>query len=122
MSGAPDIEIMRVYEHPEKGARAHVLVDRLWPRGIRKEALHLDEWIKEAGPSNELRKWFGHDPVRWDEFRTRYRAELDADPEVVGRLLAWCRKGPVRLLYSARDEAHNQAVVLKEYLEEHYSD
>lgn len=116
MTGAADIDIARVYAHPARDGRALILVDRLWPRGIRKEELGADDWIKEVAPSNELRKWFGHDPALYDEFRRRYRAQLDANPQAVGRCLEWCRKGPVRLLYGAKDEEHNQAVVLRDYL------
>ncbi len=117
MSGTPSIAIARVYDAPAAGTdgRARLLVDRLWPRGLSKATLHLDDWIREVAPSNELRKWFGHDPVRWPEFRERYRAELDGNPGVA-RCLDWCRKGPVLLLYAAHDHEHNQAVVLAEYL------
>lgn len=86
--------------------------------GISKAGLALDDWIREVAPSTELRKWFGHDPDRWDEFRRRYHAELDASDEALERCLAWCRKGPVVLLYGAKDRDHNQAVVLRDYLRE----
>lgn len=103
---------------PGARAGARLLVDRVWPRGIRKDALRADDWIREVAPSTTLRKWFGHDVARWPGFRDRYRAELRNNPEAVERCLAWCRKGPVTLLYGAKDEAHNQAVVLAEFLEE----
>lgn len=114
------IELRRVYDPaasaPREGSR--VLVDRLWPRGIRKESLALDLWLR--GPSNELRQWFGHQPERWDEFRRRYRDELDRHPQqdLLDQLEALARQGPLTLLYSARDEQHNQAVVVREVLEE----
>jgi uncharacterized protein YeaO (DUF488 family) len=85
---------------------------------LRKEDLHLDDWIREVAPSDALRKWFGHEPEKWKAFRERYRAELDGEPEAVEKCLDWCRKGPVVLLYGARDQEHNQAVVLREYLQE----
>jgi uncharacterized protein YeaO (DUF488 family) len=109
------IRIKRVYLPPEKSDGQRVLVDRLWPRGLRKEDAHLVLWLKEAGPSTELRKWFGHDPARWQEFRLRYAHELKDNP-AVARLLELARNGDLTLLYSARDTAHNQAVVLAELL------
>lgn len=115
----PAISVVRVYDHDalqRAGSGARILVDRLWPRGIRKEALGLDDWNRDVAPSAALRKWFGHRVARWDEFRRRYRAELDANPDAVERCLVWCRKGPVLLLYGAHDERHNQAVVLAELL------
>ena len=118
MTDAPDIGVARVYDGPGDAQHARLLVDRLWPRGISKAGLALDDWIREVAPSTELRKWFGHDPDRWDEFRRRYHAELDAIDEALERCLAWCRKGPVVLLYGAKDRDHNQAVVLRDYLRE----
>jgi uncharacterized protein YeaO (DUF488 family) len=112
------IHIARVYDDLSAIKGARLLVDRLWPRGIRKEALGHDDWLKDIAPSTELRKWFGHDPDRWQDFRARYRAELDDNPDAVERCLKWCRKGSVTLLYGAKDEAHNQAVVLRAYLRE----
>jgi uncharacterized protein YeaO (DUF488 family) len=111
-----DIRIKRVYEAvvPEDGER--YLVDRLWPRGIKKEALACAGWLKDAAPSDTLRRWFGHDPARWAEFRRKYRAELELRPEALQPLREAAERGPVTLLYSARDEAHNQAVVLRELL------
>ena len=112
-----DIRVKRVYESasPEDGAR--VLVDRVWPRGVRKADLNLHEWLKDAAPSTELRKWFGHDRDRWNGFRDRYFAELDERPEAVGRLRELAGAGPLTLLYSAKDTQCNQAVALREYLE-----
>jgi uncharacterized protein YeaO (DUF488 family) len=113
------ITIKRVYDayQPEDGAR--FLVDRLWPRGIRKEALKMDAWLKEAAPSQELRHWFHHDPELWEDFKKRYRMELDRHPEVLEPILKAVQQGDVTLLYSARDTQHNSAAVLKAYLEEH---
>ncbi|RMF38257.1 MAG: DUF488 family protein [Alphaproteobacteria bacterium] len=101
---------------PSEGAR--VLVDRLWPRGIAKADLALDLWARDAAPSDALRRWFGHDPGRWEDFARRYREELAANPEAVEDLLALCREGPVTLIFAARDEAHNNAVVLRDWLAE----
>jgi uncharacterized protein YeaO (DUF488 family) len=111
-----NLRIKRAYEpsKPEDGER--YLVDRLWPRGVRKGALALKDWLKDVAPSDKLRRWFGHDPARWDGFRLRYRAELEAHSEVLLPLRDALRRGAVTLVYSARDEVHNQAVVLREYL------
>ncbi len=111
------IQIKRAYEEatPEDGRR--FLVDRLWPRGVKKEALLLDGWLKEVAPSTELRRWFGHEPERWAEFQQRYAAELDAQPESWQPLLEAARQGEITLLYAARDEVHNNAAVLRSYLE-----
>ena len=92
------------------------LVDRLWPRGVRKNALDIDGWLKDVAPSTELRRWFGHDPERWDGFRERYRAELDSRPDSAQPLLDALRGGPVVLLYDAKDTEHNQAIVLGDWL------
>lgn len=118
MTKAPDIELARVYDDLGATRGARLLVDRLWPRGISKDALKLDEWMKDLAPSYALHKWFGHDPDKWDAFANRYRAELAESQDAVERCLAWCRKGPVVLLYGARDRDRNQAVVLREYLRE----
>jgi uncharacterized protein YeaO (DUF488 family) len=100
---------------PSDGAR--FLVDRLWPRGVKKTDLRLDAWFKEVAPSAALRSWFGHDPEKWTEFRRRYFAELDSHPETLLPIREAMRRGPVTLVYDARDEEHNNAVALKEYLE-----
>ncbi len=112
------IKLRRVYEHesPDEGIR--FLVERLWPRGIKKSALDFDEWLKDVGPSTELRQWFGHDPEKWNEFRRRYFAELEANPETWEPIITASRQSAVTLLYSSRDEEHNNAVALKEYLEQ----
>ena len=110
------ISIKRVYGEPVQDGSTRFLVDRLWPRGIKKEDLPVDGWLKEVAPTDELRHWFGHAPARWSEFRSRYQAELDANPAAWQPILAAARKGPVTLLFGARDEEHNQAVVLRDYL------
>ncbi|GAA4639509.1 DUF488 domain-containing protein [Actinoallomurus vinaceus] len=109
------IEIRRVYEAEDvKGAV--FLVDRLWPRGVRKSDLELDGWLRDVAPSDDLRRWFGHRPERFAEFTERYRRELDEHPDAVRPLLEAARQGPVTLLYAARDPDHNQAVVLRDHL------
>lgn len=116
MTAGAEIQLARVSDGPEAMVGARLLVDRIWPRGIPKARLQLDDWLRDIAPSTGLRKWFGHDPARWDEFRRRYRAELDANPDAVSQALGWCRKGPVTLLFWAKDREHNQAVVLRDYL------
>ena len=113
---AHGIRVKRVYDPAEAGDGARFLVERLWPRGIRKDALKLDGWLKEIAPSDELRRWFHHDPSRWPEFRRRYTAELRARSEALEYLLEAARRGPITLLYAARDRQHNSAVVLRDYL------
>lgn len=110
------VRIKRVYDPsgPDDGRR--VLVDRLWPRGLTKDAARLDEWLKEIAPSDDLRKWFGHDPARWDDFRKRYREELKSSGEFLERLRIEAEQGTVTLLYGAKDTELNNAVVLKELL------
>jgi uncharacterized protein YeaO (DUF488 family) len=112
----PEVRIKRAYEPPARGDGTRVLVDRLWPRGVSKADAGITQWMKDVAPSSELRKWFGHDPARWEEFRRRYRAELAARKALVAQLRELARKGPLTLVYSARDQAHNQAVVLRETL------
>jgi uncharacterized protein YeaO (DUF488 family) len=111
------IKLKRVYEPAAPGDGARFLVERLWPRGITKAALRIDGWVKEAAPSTELRRWFSHDPDKWDEFRQRYFAELDGSPENWRPLLDAARRGPVTLVFSSRDSEHNNALALKEYLD-----
>ena len=111
--------VKRIYEAPKASDGARYLIDRLWPRGIKKENLLMDAWLREVAPSQKLRRWFTHDPAKWDEFQRRYRAELDANPSAWEILLEAARQGNVTLLYSARDTEHNNALVLKIYLEEH---
>jgi uncharacterized protein YeaO (DUF488 family) len=111
------IRLTRVHDpDPVGGPGPRYLVERLWPRGIRRADLPLDGWLRDVAPSTELRRWFGHDPDRWEEFRRRYLAELAAAPEACRLLLDAARAGPVTLLYSARDREHNSAVVLREHL------
>jgi uncharacterized protein YeaO (DUF488 family) len=111
------IKIKRIYDPPSADDGRRILVDRLWPRGVSKDAARTDEWLKEIAPSDELRKWFGHDPDRWEEFRQRYRDELKPHGELLERLRVKAKKGAVTLLFAAKDEGHNNAVVLKEMLE-----
>ncbi|MFP5404796.1 MAG: DUF488 domain-containing protein [Gammaproteobacteria bacterium] len=115
------ISIKRAYEDPAPADGYRVLVDRVWPRGRTKEVLAIDEWARELAPSTELRKWFGHDPDRWDDFQARYLAELEApdQQERLRSVLAAAGKGPMTLVYGAKDEVHNQAVVLRGLLSQH---
>lgn len=110
------VDIKRVYDpaSPEDGRR--FLVDRLWPRGVKKEALTITAWLKEAAPSAALRRWFGHDPARWEAFRLRYRSELESNRQALVPLLQALAAGTVTLVYSARSATQNQAVVLREFL------
>lgn len=108
--------IKRVYAAASPADGTRVLVDALWPRGLSREAARLDAWCKSVAPSAELRRWFGHDPARWEEFLVRYHAELDANPEAIAELRTHLGRGPATLLYAARDEGHNNAVALREYL------
>lgn len=113
------ITTKRVYESADPSDGTRILVERLWPRGMRKEELTLDSWIKDVAPSTDLRRWFGHDPAKWEEFRNRYFAELDDHPIAWQPLLQAARKGNVTLLYSSRDTEHNNAAALEEYLNAH---
>lgn len=108
------IRIKRVYEQPDKHDGRRILVDRLWPRGLTRENASIDLWLKDIAPSTELRKWFGHDPGRWEEFKERYLAELKGNNEQVRLLKLELDKGIVTLVYGAKDEEHNQAVVIRE--------
>ena len=110
------IQIKRTYESRARGDGRRFLVERLWPRGMRKEALAGDVWMKDVAPSSELRMWFGHRVERWNEFRERYEAELDANPDAWEPILQAARRGTVTLLYSAHDTLHNGALVLRDYL------
>ncbi|RNJ45209.1 hypothetical protein B5V01_02815 [Mesorhizobium erdmanii] len=114
-----DIAVKRIYETPDNADGQRVLVDRIWPRGVSKEHAALALWLKEIAPSDDLRKWFGHEPQRWAEFRERYGAELDGNGEAVAQLRDLLRHGKVTLLYGAHDEAHNNAVALTGYLLRH---
>lgn len=113
-----DISVKRTYEPASPTDGQRVLVDRIWPRGLRKADAALTLWLKDIAPSDELRKWFGHEPARWAQFRQRYRDELDGNGKAVGQLRALLGKGRVTLLYGAHDEMHNNAVALADYLRE----
>lgn len=111
-----DVKLKRAYEPAAVGDGKRILVDRLWPRGVKKEKAKIDEWMKDVSPSSSLRKWFGHDQARWEEFRLRYLDELRTHPDQIDKLRSLAGKGPLTLVFSARDVAHNNAVVLKELL------
>lgn len=111
------VRIKRAYERPEPGDGFRVLVDRLWPRGVTRDDARIDLWLKEIAPSAGLRQWFNHDPARWAEFQQRYLDEIEQHQEAVERLGAAARKQPLTLVYGARDEEHNNAVVLKKLIE-----
>ncbi len=111
------MRLKRAYDPPEEGDGLRVLVDRLWPRGLRKSSASVDLWMKEIAPSDELRHWFGHEDERWPEFRKRYWKELEGKKELVEKLARAASEGPVTLLFAAHDAEHNNAVALKEYLE-----
>ena len=113
---AANIRLKRAYERPAPADGTRILVDRLWPRGVSKAAAAIDRWVKEIAPSTTLRKWFGHDPARWPEFRRRYAAELREHADELASLRNQARRGPITLIYSAHDEAHNDAVVLRSIL------
>ena len=110
------VRIKRIYEAPADDDGARVLVDRIWPRGVTRERAHLDEWARELAPSTELRRWFAHDAARFDEFRRRYTAELEAHEDKLRELRRRARAGALTLVYGARDPEHNDAVVLAEIL------
>jgi uncharacterized protein YeaO (DUF488 family) len=110
---ASNVKLKRAYEPPAGDDGTRILVDRLWPRGVRKADAAVDHWMKELAPSTALRKWFGHDPARWQEFRQRYERELLQHADQIEQLRELARKGPITLVYSAHDEAHNDAVVLE---------
>ena len=113
---AGNIRVKRAYEQPARDDGTRILVDRLWPRGIRKVDAAVDQWAKDLAPSTALRKWFGHDPERWPEFRKRYAEELRQHEEQLRQLRALARTSPVTLVYSAHDEAHNDAVALRDFI------
>jgi uncharacterized protein YeaO (DUF488 family) len=111
-----NIRIKRAYEEPEKEDGTRILVDRLWPRGLTKVKAKIDLWLKDIAPSTELRKWFAHDPARWTEFQARYKEELKQRSEQLALLKQQAAKGPVTLIYAAKDEEHNEAVILQKLL------
>jgi uncharacterized protein YeaO (DUF488 family) len=112
-----EINLKRVYEKPTKGDGMRILVDRLWPRGLTKQKANVDLWLKEIAPSTELRKWFHHDPKKWEEFKKQYRMELKNKKEPIEVLKKQLKRGTVTLVYGAKDEEHNEAIVLKELLD-----
>lgn len=111
------IQLKRAYDPPESDDGFRVLVDRLWPRGVSKSTARIDLWLKEIAPSAALRQWFGHDPAKWSTFRARYFRELQNNGAAVEQLMAYVRRGTVTLVYGAKDQEHNDAVALKEFLE-----
>jgi uncharacterized protein YeaO (DUF488 family) len=111
-----NIKIKRVYEKPGKEDGSRILVDRLWPRGLTKEKAALNLWLKDIAPTTELRKWFNHDPAKWNEFIKKYLKELKENEESVSILKDFLKKGPVTLIYAAKDEAHNEALVIKDFV------
>ena len=113
------INLKRVYENPTPADGTRILVDRLWPRGLTKEKAGIDVWLKKIAPSTALRKWFGHDPAKWAEFQKRYREELEKNPAQVSLLKEQAKKGAITLVFGAKDEAHNEALVLQELLRHH---
>ena len=117
------VRIKRAYADPSRDDGRRVLVDRMWPRGMARDRLALDDWLKEAAPSNDLRRWFNHDPARWREFVARYRDELKRQPasEAVAELVRCARQGPLTLVYAASDETYNDAVALRDLIAQHLS-
>ncbi|MFB6261349.1 MAG: DUF488 domain-containing protein [Thiohalorhabdaceae bacterium] len=113
-----EFQLKRIYDPAAPGDGRRVLVERLWPRGMRKADAALDDWLRDIAPSAELRRWYGHDPAKWPEFRRRYREELAIHTDRLAKLQADAEAGPVSLLFAARDREHNSAVVLKEVLDE----
>ena len=113
---AANLQLKRAYDPAEPSDGTRILVDRLWPRGVSKERADLADWMKEIAPSTALREWFGHDPARWDEFQSRYRAELANHQAELDQIRDLATKGVVTLVYGARDEVHNDAVVLRDVL------
>jgi len=111
-----NVRLKRAYEQPTEADGIRILIDRLWPRGVTKAAAAIDFWARDVAPSTALRKWFGHDPDRWEEFRSRYTAEIHEHPEALRNLRDQARQGPITLIYSAHDETHNDAVVLRDIL------
>ena len=111
------IRLKRAYEEPAPEDGERILVERLWPRGLAKQTAKLDLWLKDVAPSTDLRKWFGHDPDRWNEFRRRYESELKYKHDLIKLLKEKAQRGTVTLIYAARDEEHNGALALKRYLQ-----
>jgi uncharacterized protein YeaO (DUF488 family) len=117
----PDISIKRIYEARAKSDGTRILVDRLWPRGIKKEAAHIAEWAKEIAPSTQLREWYGHDADRWKEFQQRYKAELKKNEAMNGFIEKYQQEKQLTLVYATKDVEHSHAIVLKEWLEQEFA-
>lgn len=115
------IRLKRVYDSPAADDGYRILVDRVWPRGLRKEQAKIDRWLKDIAPSHELRRWFNHEPAKWEEFKARYFTELRAQPELVQQLADLAGGGDLTLVFSAKDRDHNNAVALKEYLQDKFT-
>lgn len=113
------LNVKRVYDRPAKADGLRILVDRLWPRGLSKQSAKIDHWARDVAPSGRLRKWYAHDPAKWDEFRKRYTKELNGNPEAVAELRKLLSKRQVTLLFAAKDTEHNNAVALRDYLAKH---
>lgn len=113
---AKNVKLKRAYDDPMAADGMRILVDRLWPRGVKKEGAAIDLWAKDLAPSTELRKWFGHDPARWTEFRRRYTAEIRQHTELLDKIRKLARRGTVTLIYAARDQEHNEAVTIRDML------
>jgi uncharacterized protein YeaO (DUF488 family) len=111
-----NVKLKRAYESPAPEDGTRILIDRLWPRGVSKKKAALDQWMKQIAPSAELRKWFGHDPARWEQFRRRYVEEVHHNLALLDQLRSFARQGPITLVYSARDEVHNDALVLRDLI------
>lgn len=114
------VKLKRIYEPSRRDDGVRILVDRVWPRGLSKEAARVDFWLRDIAPSSELRRWFGHDPQKWSEFKARYWRELDESPQALNELVEKGSDGKMCLLFSAKDTEHNNAVALKEYLEDRF--
>jgi len=116
----PQVKIKRAYAEPTEEDGKRILVDRLWPRGLTKEKAKIDLWLKDVAPSTDLRKWFAHDPARWPEFQSRYHDELKKNPAALSQLKDEASAGPITLIYGARDEQNNEAVILQKLLNAHH--
>lgn len=112
-----DIRLKRVYEEPSESDGTRILIDRLWPRGLTKEKAKVDVWLKEIAPTTELRKWFNHEPSKWPEFKKRYKTEISNNPEAISALKKHLASGKATILYGAKDEEHNDAVVIKQFFD-----